>query len=83
MVAGEPPPLGAYRTFQVPIADIAMLTDLRLDHLVAVDRMPVAPGPAEAPEPGRVSVRWVELQALDDVHLLRARSAQWPTSGPS
>jgi endonuclease G len=23
--AGEPPPLGAYRTFQVPIADIAML----------------------------------------------------------
>jgi endonuclease G len=67
--AGEPPPLGAYRTFQVPIADIATLTGLALDQLVAVDRMPVTPGPAEAPEPGQVSGRWVELRSLEDVQL--------------
>jgi endonuclease G len=65
----QPPPLGAYRTFQVPIADIATLTGLGLDQLVAVDLMPVVAGPAEAPEPGQVSDRWVELQTLDDVRL--------------
>ena len=65
----EPPPLGEYRTFQVPIADIATLTRLALDQLVAVDLMPVPVGPAEAPEPGQVSDRWVQLQSLDDVQL--------------
>jgi endonuclease G len=67
--AGRPPPLGAFRTFQVPIADIALMAGLRLDQLVAVDRMPVTPGPAEAPEPGQVSGRWVELRSLEDVQL--------------
>ena len=66
--AGEPPPLGAYRTFQVPIADIAMLTDLRLEQLVAVDRMAVAPAEAP-PEPGQVPAGWVELREPDDVQL--------------
>jgi endonuclease G, mitochondrial len=35
--AGEVPPLGAFRTFQVPIADIAALTGVLLDQLVLVD----------------------------------------------
>jgi endonuclease G, mitochondrial len=67
--SGDPPPLGAYRTFQVPIADIATLAGVGLDQLVAVDLMPVTPGPAEAPEPGQVSGRWVQLESLDDIRL--------------
>jgi endonuclease G len=37
---GEAPSLGPFRTFQVPIADIAALTDLAMPDLVAADRMP-------------------------------------------
>ncbi|TQM13610.1 DNA/RNA non-specific endonuclease [Pseudonocardia kunmingensis] len=44
---GEPPPLGEFRTFQVPLARIAELTGLDLGPLAAADRMPV-PEPAEA-----------------------------------
>lgn len=38
----EAPPLGPFRTFQVPIRDIAALTGLELGQLVDVDRMPIA-----------------------------------------
>ena len=34
---GDPPPLGPFRTFQVPIGDIAELTALGIDPLVAAD----------------------------------------------
>ena len=37
LAAGEPPPLGPFRTFQVPISDIAALTGLAIDVLVAAD----------------------------------------------
>ena len=37
---GEAPALGPFRTFQVPIADIAALTRLSMPELVAADRMP-------------------------------------------
>src|SRR5690606_28772177 len=37
---GEAPPLGPFRTFQVPIADIAALTGLTMPELIAADRMP-------------------------------------------
>ena len=54
--AGAVPPLGAFRTFQVPIADIAVLAGLDLDQLVLVDRLQ-APLTGEAPPPpGRASV---------------------------
>ena len=66
--AGEPPPLGAYRTFQVPIADIAMLAGVRLDQLVAVDRLSAPPAEAP-PAPGQPAGGWIELQTLDDVRL--------------
>lgn len=38
----DAPPLGPFRTFQVPIRDIGVLTGLDLGQLVAVDRMPIA-----------------------------------------
>ena len=37
LAVGEPPPLGPFRTFQVPVADIAALTGLGIDALVAAD----------------------------------------------
>lgn len=40
--AGSPPPLGPYRTFQVPVADIGALTGLELGPLPAADRLLVA-----------------------------------------
>lgn len=42
--AGNPPPLGPFRTFQVPITDIATLTGLDLTALAAADRLPVPTG---------------------------------------
>jgi len=38
--APDVPPLGAFRTFQVPVADVAELTSLDLGPLPAADRMP-------------------------------------------
>jgi endonuclease G len=66
--AGELPPLGAFRTFQVPIADIAALAGVDLDHLVPVDRLQAAES-GVAPPPGSVSASWVPLRSLDDVVL--------------
>jgi endonuclease G len=64
--AGALPPLGAFRTFQVPIADIGALTQLGLDQLAAVDLLPTEPSLA-LPPPGQTGAGWVELQSLEDV----------------
>jgi DNA/RNA endonuclease G (NUC1) len=61
----EAPPLGPFRTFQTPIRDIAELTGLNLDQLVAVDRMPIAQTLAAAP----VGSTWRELGAFEDLDL--------------
>jgi endonuclease G len=67
--AGEAPPLGAFRTFQVPIADIAVLAGVDLDQLILVDRLG-APATGETPPaPGGTSSTWVELSSLDDLVL--------------
>jgi endonuclease G len=66
--AGTVPPLGAFRTFQVPIADIAALTGVRLDQLALVDRLG-APVTGVAPPPGQVSTGWKQLGSLEDVVL--------------
>jgi endonuclease G len=66
--AGEPPPLGPFRTFQVPIADIAALSGVLLDQLVLADRMGAAATGA-TPPPGQVSTGWLELGSFDDVLL--------------
>jgi DNA/RNA endonuclease G (NUC1) len=61
----EAPPLGPFRTFQTPIRDIAELTGLDLDQLVAVDRMPIAQTLGAAP----VGSTWRELGAFEDLDL--------------
>ncbi|WP_310727851.1 DNA/RNA non-specific endonuclease [Streptomyces sp. N2A] len=61
-VPGAPPPLGAYRTFQVPVSDVAELTSLDLGPLPAADLMPVARAPKE---------RWKRLASHDDIVLRR------------
>lgn len=58
-VAAEVPDLGPFRTFQVPVADIAELTGLGLDPLVAADVLPSA----VRAEP------WRELTAAGDIRL--------------
>ena len=39
---GEAPPLGPFRTFQVPVADVAGLTGLAMPALIAADVLPPA-----------------------------------------
>ncbi|MGW3012140.1 DNA/RNA non-specific endonuclease [Streptomyces sp. NPDC001219] len=60
--AGAPPPLGAFRTFQVPVRDVAELTSLDLGPLPEADLMPVVRAPAE---------RWKRLASHDDIVLRR------------
>ncbi|MEV8533333.1 DNA/RNA non-specific endonuclease [Streptomyces sp. NPDC051211] len=57
---GDPPPLGPFRTFQVPVTDIAELTGLDFGPLPAADLMPVTRAPAE---------RWKRLESFDDLVL--------------
>ncbi|GES30064.1 DNA/RNA non-specific endonuclease [Streptomyces angustmyceticus] len=57
---GAPPPLGAFRTFQVPVTDVAELTSLDLGPLPAADLLPAARTPQE---------RWRRLRSLDDIVL--------------
>ncbi|WP_324642388.1 DNA/RNA non-specific endonuclease [Pseudarthrobacter sp. LT1] len=64
-VTDEAPPPGPFRTFQVPIRDIAALTGLGLDQLVAVDRMPIATALPSA----RVTETWRELHSPEDLDL--------------
>ena len=59
------PPLGPFRTFQAPIRDIATLTGLNLDQLVAADRMPIAATLGTV----RVGSTWRQLGSLEDLDL--------------
>ena len=67
--AGAVPPLGEFRTFQVPIADIAVLAGLDLDQLALVDRLEAPVTGEVPPPPGRASSTWMELGSLDDMVL--------------
>ncbi|MGF9648884.1 DNA/RNA non-specific endonuclease [Pseudarthrobacter oxydans] len=64
-ITDDAPPLGPFRTFQVPVRDIAALTGLDLDQLVAVDRMPIAAALPSA----RVTETWRELHSPEDLDL--------------
>lgn len=66
--AGEAPPLGPFRTFQVPVADIAAVAGVALDQLVLADLMGAAATGA-APPPGSANTGWLELSSLEDVVL--------------
>lgn len=56
---GEPPAVGPFRTFQVPIGDIAAITGLIMPELVAADRMPATIAAAG----------WRELEASGQILL--------------
>ncbi len=62
---GDAPPLGPFRTFQVPIRDLAVLTGLDLAQLIAVDRMPIATSLPSA----RVTSAWRELTSPECLDL--------------
>lgn len=59
LAVGETPPLGPFRTFQVPIVDIASLTGLSIDALVDAD---VRGGGRSA-----VDERWVPIESEADI----------------
>ena len=59
------PPLGPFRTFQVPVRDIAALTGLDLKQLTAADRMPIAAAQPAA----RPASAWRRLRSFEDLDL--------------
>jgi DNA/RNA endonuclease G (NUC1) len=61
----EASPLGPFRAFQTPIRDIAELTGLDLEQLVAADRMPIAATLGAA----RVGSTWRELMSTECLDL--------------
>lgn len=65
--AGDTPPLGPFRTFQVPIADIAALTGFDLRQLVDADRLPTPAVPGAVGHAGRAL--WVLLTTGEDITL--------------
>lgn len=60
--AGSAPPLGPFKTFQVPVLTIADLTGLRFGPLVEADRLPAS----TTALPSHVRIR---LRSLEDVRL--------------
>ncbi|WP_406723613.1 DNA/RNA non-specific endonuclease [Streptomyces sp. GD-15H] len=60
---GEPPPLGAFRTFQAPVRDIAQITGLDLGPLPAVDRFRPVAVVAGVPS----EERWTPLGSFHDI----------------
>ncbi|MCB7135551.1 DNA/RNA non-specific endonuclease [Cellulosimicrobium marinum] len=65
LAAGDVPPLGPFRTFQVPVGDVKALTGLDLGPLVAADVL--VPAPAAAGVADRAG--WRELGVRSDVVL--------------
>ena len=58
------PPLGAFKTFQVPLQDIADLTGLQMPELLAADRVPTTGTGAAVREHG-----WLPLTSTADIRL--------------
>ncbi|MEU6878446.1 DNA/RNA non-specific endonuclease [Streptomyces sp. NPDC046712] len=56
--AGAPPPLGPFRTYQVPVSDVAEITELEFGPLPDVDLMPSWRAPED---------RWRRLESFDDI----------------
>jgi len=65
---GQPPPLGPFRTFQVPVTDVTTLTGLNLGPLPAADRLPPAARTLQE-ETTTVGDGWLELQSPEDLRL--------------
>lgn len=61
---GDPPPLGPFRTYQVPVRDIAEMTGLDLGQLAAADSL--RPVPTIEPPDG-IRDGWVPLTSVDQL----------------
>ncbi|MFB6527878.1 MULTISPECIES: DNA/RNA non-specific endonuclease [unclassified Streptomyces] len=57
---GAPPPLGPFRAYQVPVSDVAEITELEFGPLPDVDVMPATHAPEE---------RWRRLESYEDIVL--------------
>ncbi|WP_055604224.1 DNA/RNA non-specific endonuclease [Streptomyces aureus] len=57
---GAPPPLGPFRAYQVPVSDVAEITELEFGPLPDVDVMPETRAPEE---------RWRRLESYGDIVL--------------
>jgi endonuclease G len=67
LITGTPPPLGPYRTYQVPVVDIAGLTGLNFSVLVEADALAPVPFVRKSTDPRE---RWVELTNISEARLL-------------
>lgn len=70
------PPLGPFRTYQVPVVDVASLTSIDLGKLLTADVLGPRPQPPQGAEPGEILIqrvprarRWTELSGPDQIHL--------------
>ena len=64
LIDGSPPPLGPYRSYQVPVDDLASLTALDFGELVNADVLaPVLAGRAD----GTPRTGWVQLDSENDI----------------
>jgi endonuclease G len=66
-VADAPPPLGPFRTFQVPVADVAAVAGLDLGALTAADVL--EPVPAATPQRSPEPELWRRLRAWSEITL--------------
>lgn len=70
------PPLGPFRTYQVPVVDVGSLTSIDLGPLLTADVLGAAPQPPSDSEPGEILIqrvpqarRWAELTEPDQIRL--------------
>lgn len=70
------PPLGPFRTYQVPVVDVGSLTSIDLGPLLTADVLGTAPSSPVGGEPAEILVqrvpqarRWSELTLRDQIHL--------------
>lgn len=59
--------LGAYRTYQVPVADVAQLAGLDVGPLAAADRLPALLGASKIQRTGGQAPGWRLLASTDDL----------------
>jgi endonuclease G len=70
LAVGELPPLGPFRTFQVPVADVGSLAGLELGPLPAADVLPAAGvRPERVPPSGTAPRAWRAVLQVEDLRL--------------
>jgi endonuclease G len=70
LAVGELPPLGPFRTFQAPVADVGVLADLDLGPLPAADVLPAAgPRPERVTPSGTAPRAWRAVLRAEDLRL--------------